>query len=120
MHRIDAIPTLLHIHSSMRMGTRAQDSVLHATGEARFVHRLFIADNSALPNSLGGPNPTLTSQAVATRTAEHIFQQYFGGDRWVHHESPTPSTDTRMCRRERARVAPNAHPRFPPAIGDRH
>ena len=98
VHRIDAIPTMLHIHSSMRMGIRDQDSVVQATGEARFVQRLFIADNSALPNSLGGPNPTLTTQAVATRTAEHIFQRYFGGDPWVRRESPTPSTDARVSR----------------------
>ena len=98
VHRVDAIPVLLHIHSSMRMGIRAHDSVLQPTGEARFVHRLFIADNSALPNSLGGPNPTLTTQALATRTAEHIFQRYFGGDPWVRHESPTPSTDAHVSR----------------------
>ncbi len=47
------------------------------------VRRLFIADNSALANALGGPNPTLTSQALATRTAERIFQRYFGGAPWV-------------------------------------
>jgi choline dehydrogenase-like flavoprotein len=85
------------------MGIRDQDSVVQATGEARFVQRLFIADNSALPNSLGGPNPTLTTQAVATRTAEHIFQRYFGGDPWVRRESPTPSTDARVARALTAR-----------------
>jgi choline dehydrogenase-like flavoprotein len=54
--------------------------VLDANAEARFVERLFIASNSALANSLGGPNPTLTSQALATRTAEKIVQEHFGGD----------------------------------------
>ena len=54
---------------------------------------LFIADNSALPNSLGGPNPTLSTQALATRTAEKIFQHYFGGDAWVGNESPICSID---------------------------
>jgi hypothetical protein len=57
------------------------------------VKRLFIADNSAFANSLGGPNPTLTTQAVATRTAERIFQMYFGGKPWVGHEAPVPSID---------------------------
>jgi len=30
-----------------------------------------------LPNSLGGPNPTNTSQALATRTGERIVERYF-------------------------------------------
>jgi choline dehydrogenase-like flavoprotein len=103
VHRMDAVPTLLHIHSSMRMGARPEDSVLGPTGEARFVKRLFITDNSALSNSLGGPNPTLTTQALATRTAEQIFTGYFGGDPWVGHEAPTPSTDSRISRALAAR-----------------
>ena len=102
VHRIDSIPTLLHIHSSMRMGANASDSVLESGGEARFVRRLFIADNSALPNSLGGPNPTLTTQALATRTAERILSRYFGGHRWVHNESPMPSTHLRVTRAVRS------------------
>ena len=44
-------------------------------GETRWVKRLLIADNSALANGLGGPNPTLTTQALATRTAEEIFRR---------------------------------------------
>src|SRR5262249_13815616 len=77
--RLDWAPLILHVQSTMRMGTSADDSVLDDTAEARSVKRLFIADNSALANALGGPNPTLTSQALATRTAEQIFQRYFGG-----------------------------------------
>ena len=83
----------LHLHSSMRMGASAADSVLDADAEARWVKRLFVADNSALPNGIGGPNPTLTTQALATRTAEKIFVRYFGGDPWVAHESPVSSVD---------------------------
>jgi hypothetical protein len=60
---------------------------------------LFVADNSALANSLGGPNPTLTTQALATRTAEKIFRRYFDGDPWVRAETPVPSTDPRVTRR---------------------
>jgi hypothetical protein len=59
------------------------DSVLHDAAEARAVSRLFVADNSALANGIGCPNPTLTTQAVATRTAEKTFQRCFGGDPWV-------------------------------------
>ena len=54
---------LIHLHSTMRMGTSASDSVLDADAEARWVKRLFVADNSALPNGVGGPNPPLTTQA---------------------------------------------------------
>lgn len=91
--RLDWAPLLLHVQSTMRMGEREEDSVLDESAESRWVKRLFIADNSALANALGGPNPTLTSQALATRTAEKIFQRYFGGDPWVGQESPVVSTD---------------------------
>ena len=90
--RLDWAPLILHVQSTMRMGLDPGTSVLDANAEARFVKRLFIADNSALANSLGGPNPTLTSQALATRTAEKIFQRYFGGDPWVGREAPVVST----------------------------
>jgi choline dehydrogenase-like flavoprotein len=89
---------LLHLHSTMRMGTNDKDSVLDADAEARWVKRLFVADNSALPNALGGPNPTLTTQALATRTAEKIFVRYFGGAPWVRQESPVSSVDDTVTR----------------------
>jgi len=90
--RLDWAPLVLHVQSTMRMGQDASNSVLDDSAEARWVKRLFIADNSALANALGGPNPTLTSQALATRTAEKIFQRYFGGDPWVGREAPVIST----------------------------
>jgi choline dehydrogenase-like flavoprotein len=98
VYRIGWAPLILHVQSTMRMGTDASNSVLDSGAEARFVKRLFIADNSALANCLGGPNPTLTTQALATRTAEKIFQRYFGGDQWVRFESPVVSTDRRISR----------------------
>ncbi|QBS38937.1 GMC oxidoreductase [Nocardia sp. CS682] len=99
VYRMDWAPLLLHVHSSMRMGTSAANSVLDANAEARWVKRLFIADNSALPNALGGPNPTLSTQALATRTAEKLFQLYFGGDPWVDKEAPIVTTDPRITTR---------------------
>ena len=96
VYRVDWAPLILHVQSSMRMGESEQNSVLDARGETRAVKRLFIADNSALSNGLGGPNPTLTSQALATRTAEKIFQTYFDGDPWVRTDSPVVSTDPRI------------------------
>jgi choline dehydrogenase-like flavoprotein len=91
--RMNWAPVLLHIHSTMRIG-----AVLSSDAESRWVERLFVADNSALPNSLGGPNPTLTTQALATRTAEKIFARYFGGDAWVGRESPVSSVDDTVTR----------------------
>jgi choline dehydrogenase-like flavoprotein len=86
--RMNWAPVLLHIHSTMRRG-----EVIDADGESLAVERLYVADNSALPNALGGPNPTLTTQALATRTAERIFVRHFGGDPWVGRESPVSSID---------------------------
>jgi len=91
--RVNLPGLLLHLHSTMRMGASASDSVLDSDAESRWVKRLFVADNSALPNGLGGPNPTLTTQALATRTAEKIFVRYFGGDPWIGRESPVSSVD---------------------------
>jgi choline dehydrogenase-like flavoprotein len=91
--RVDMAPLLLHVHSSMRMGERSTDSVLDERAEARWVSRLFVASNAALANAAGGSNPTLTTQALATRTAETIFVRYFGGDAWVGAETPVSSID---------------------------
>jgi choline dehydrogenase-like flavoprotein len=77
----------------MRMGTSVTDSVLDQNAKSRFVDGLYIADNSALANALGGPNPTLTCQALATRTAENILVHEFGGAPFVATGSPTVSTD---------------------------
>ena len=118
IYRMNFPPLILHIQSSMRMGSNPADSVLDRNAESRFVRRLFVADNSALPNALGGPNPTLTAQALATRTAEKIFTRYFGGDPWVRREAPISSIDDRVTaavmrrglgdapRRRRARSEP--------------
>jgi choline dehydrogenase-like flavoprotein len=62
----------LHLHSTMRLGY-----VTDTNCEAYKVKRLFIADNSVLFNGIGGPNPTLTTQALATRTAEKMAKKYF-------------------------------------------
>jgi choline dehydrogenase-like flavoprotein len=91
--RVNWPPLLVHMHGTMRMGVSERDSVLDGDAEARGVKRLFVADNSALANALGGPNPTLTTQALATRTAEKIFERYFGGEPRVGRETPVASID---------------------------
>ena len=94
--RIDMAPLMLHVQSSMRMGADAGDSVLDEWCQSRAVTGLYIADNSALPNSAGGANPTLTAQALATRTSEAIYRDHFGGDAWVGQETPVSSIDQRV------------------------
>jgi choline dehydrogenase-like flavoprotein len=93
VYRLNLAPVILHVHSTMRMGLDPATSVLDANAEARAVKRLFVADNSALANCIGGPNPTLTTQALATRTAEKIFQLYFDGAPWVGSHAPVSSID---------------------------
>lgn len=102
--RLDFPPLMLHMQSSMRMGADPSNSVLDGDGQARWVKRLYIADNAALANACGGMNPTLTTQAVATRTAEKIFQTWFGGDPWVSRESPLSSIDDRVTQAVMARA----------------
>ena len=101
VHR-PAMPPI-YVQSTMRMGHSKDDSVVDGSGESWFVPRLFIADVSSIPNSLGGPNPTLTTQALATKTSEAIFTKYFDGDPWVAREAPVVSTDRRVSKGLRER-----------------
>jgi hypothetical protein len=80
VYRINKPPFAIHSHSTMRMGLSADDSVLDASAESRSVKRLFIADNSALANGIGGPNPTLTTQALATSHRRNHLHAVF---RWI-------------------------------------
>lgn len=96
VYRMDWPAMLFHLQSTMRMGHDERNSVISESGEARFVERLFITDNAALPNGLGGVNPTLTTQALATRTAERLVAKYFGGDGFVQRGTPVRSTDDRV------------------------
>ncbi|MBK1811905.1 GMC family oxidoreductase [Clostridium sp. YIM B02505] len=62
----------IHLECTMRMGY-----VTDTNCETHQVKRLYIADNSVLYNGIGGPNPTLTTQALATRTADKLAKKYF-------------------------------------------
>jgi choline dehydrogenase-like flavoprotein len=96
VYRLDWAPLILHVQSTMRIGISESDSVLDEWGQSRWVQDLYIADNSGLANSLGGSNPTLTTQALATRTAERIYSTVFGGEDYVSSSSPVGSTDHRI------------------------
>ncbi|TLS49308.1 GMC family oxidoreductase [Paenibacillus antri] len=72
VHRADwPAALMIHMESTMRMGFVVDDH-----GEAYQTKRLFIADNSVHYNGIGGANPTLTTQALATRTAERLAAKY--------------------------------------------
>lgn len=77
IHRADAPASTIHAHGTMRMGADPSASVVDGDGEAHGIARLFIADTSVFANGIGGPNPTLTAQAVATRIADRIVARYF-------------------------------------------
>lgn len=78
VHRTNIQPAFFtHIMGTLRMGSDPSSSVVDAGGEAHEVARLFVGDCSILPNGLGGPNPTLTAQALAARTADEIARRYF-------------------------------------------
>ncbi len=78
VHRTNIHPAFFtHIMGTMRMGTDPATSVVDSGGEAHEVERLFVGDSSILPNGRGGPNPTLTAQALAARTAGEIARRYF-------------------------------------------
>ncbi len=96
-------PLLLHVHSTMRMGTDESNSVLDPSGATRAIGNIYVADNSALANALGGPHPTLTTQALATRTAEKLFRWHFDGDPWVGREPPVSSVDDAVTKAVLAR-----------------
>jgi choline dehydrogenase-like flavoprotein len=81
VHRADAHPSTVHQHGTLRMGRDPGTSVVDEACEAHVVKRLFVADTSAFANGIGGPNPTLTAQALATRTAGKILERYFGASR---------------------------------------
>ncbi len=83
VHRADWPPLYLHMQSSMRMGRDPRTSVVDGNQESWQVKGLYITDASSLPDGLGGPNPTLTNQMFATRTAEHIAVTRFGRDPFV-------------------------------------
>ena len=77
IHRMNLEPVLLtHILGTMKMRSDPATSVVAPSGEAHEVERLFVADSSVHPSD-GGVNPTLTAQALATRTADQIAQLYF-------------------------------------------
>jgi gluconate 5-dehydrogenase len=63
-----------HESCTCRMGTDPALSATNRFGQIHGITGLYIADNSVLP-SLASANPTLSTMALAIRTADHIVRQ---------------------------------------------
>lgn len=74
------------------MGTDAASSVVGPSGESHHVDGLFVGDSSIPPNGLGGPNPTLTAQAVAARTADAVALPLLSGESHERGSQKKPRT----------------------------
>ncbi len=61
-----------HVFGTCRMGTDPETSVVDAFGRSHRFRNLFVADASVFPSSGGGESPSLTIEALALRTAEHL------------------------------------------------
>jgi choline dehydrogenase-like flavoprotein len=74
LHQITSYdePMAQHVGGTCRMGRDPATSVVDPHGRAHDVPNLFIADASVLPGQGAGDSPSLTIQALAIRTAEHI------------------------------------------------
>ncbi|ONI92988.1 hypothetical protein ALI22I_00715 [Saccharothrix sp. ALI-22-I] len=70
-----------HAIGTMRLGDDPRRSVFDPRGEAHDVDGLHIADASALSNGVGGAPPSLTTQALALRTARLLLDRLAGGAR---------------------------------------
>jgi choline dehydrogenase-like flavoprotein len=70
------VPTgdLHHTSGTCRMGEDPSTSVTNRYGQVHGISGLYVADNSILP-FIGSGNPTLTTVALAIRTADHIATQ---------------------------------------------
>jgi choline dehydrogenase-like flavoprotein len=56
------------------MGIDPSTSAVNQYGQIHGISGLYVADNSVLPSL--GANPTLTTVALAIRTADYIIQQF--------------------------------------------
>ncbi len=63
-----------HVFGTCRMGSNPEESVLNGYGRSHRWLNLFVADASVFPSSGGGEAPSLTIEALAIRTAEHIAE----------------------------------------------
>lgn len=65
----------VHVMGTCRMGVDPKRSVVGPFGEFHNIRGLYVADASVFPSSIG-VNPQVTIMALATRTAEHIAENF--------------------------------------------
>jgi len=78
--------TIFHSMGTMGMGKVVNSDCEAMDSQGNPVRRVFVADSCVFPNTLGGPNPAHTIQAMAMRTAEAIARKYllseYGWRKW--------------------------------------
>ncbi len=63
-----------HVAGTCRMGNEHNSSVVNAVGKLHASNNCWITDGSVMPTQGAGDSPSLTIQALALRTAEHLTQ----------------------------------------------
>lgn len=66
------VSSATHVCGTARMGSDPKTSVVDSWGRSHAIRNLFIADASVLVTQGCGASPSLTIQALALRTADHI------------------------------------------------
>lgn len=64
-----------HVFGTCRMGTDPRTSVVDPFGASHRWRNLFVCDASVFPSSGGGESPSLTIEALALRSAEHLAER---------------------------------------------
>ena len=62
-----------HVFGTCRMGRDPNASVVDSYGRSHRWRNLFVTDASVFPSSGGGESPSLTIEALAIRSADHLF-----------------------------------------------
>jgi choline dehydrogenase-like flavoprotein len=63
-----------HVFGTCRMGRDPSASVVDSNGRSHRWRNLFVSDASVFPSSGGGESPSLTIEALAIRSADHLFE----------------------------------------------